>query len=297
MAVSENHEQCRRRDNHRAAPIEAPTTLDASATEAAAARFLRPPLHRHRCVRGGRPSQAVVRHQRRDRARSPSAASCCAGSPSGSTSRAAPRCRCPPRGRTDRQRQQVENVFPRRSASDAGVGRHRRQRRIGDGADPLGDADQRQTDKLRTALFDKFQPKGADGKPSKQAISDSAVSETWGGQITQKALIALVVFLVLVGHLHHRALRALHGGRRAGDTGLRPRGHRGGLLTGRLRGHPGDGDRAADDPRASRCTTPSSCSTRSRRTPKVSSTPPGAPSPNRPTWRSTRHSCARSTPA
>jgi preprotein translocase subunit SecF len=55
-----------------------------------------------------------------------------------------------------------------------------------------------QTDKLREALFDKFQPKGTDGKPSKQAISDSAVSETWGGQITKKALIALVVFLVLV---------------------------------------------------------------------------------------------------
>ena len=49
-----------------------------------------------------------------------------------------------------------------------------------------------------TRLFDAFQPKGADGKPSKQAISDSAVSETWGGQITKKALIALVVFLVLV---------------------------------------------------------------------------------------------------
>ena len=47
-------------------------------------------------------------------------------------------------------------------------------------------------------LFDAFQPKGADGQPSKQAISDSAVSETWGGQITKKALIALVVFLVLV---------------------------------------------------------------------------------------------------
>ncbi len=55
-----------------------------------------------------------------------------------------------------------------------------------------------QTDNLRTALFDRFQPKGADGKPSKQAISDSAVSETWGGQITKKALIALVVFIVLV---------------------------------------------------------------------------------------------------
>lgn len=55
-----------------------------------------------------------------------------------------------------------------------------------------------QTNKLRDALFDKFQPKGTDGKPSKQAISDSAVSETWGGQITKKALIALGVFLVLV---------------------------------------------------------------------------------------------------
>ncbi|WP_144209797.1 protein translocase subunit SecF [Mycobacterium tilburgii] len=56
-----------------------------------------------------------------------------------------------------------------------------------------------QTAKLRDALFDAFQPKGADGKPSKVAISDSAVSETWGGQITKKALFALVVFLVLVG--------------------------------------------------------------------------------------------------
>jgi preprotein translocase subunit SecF len=54
-----------------------------------------------------------------------------------------------------------------------------------------------ETTKLRDALFDAFQPKGLDGKPSKQAISDSAVSETWGGQITDKALLALVVFLVL----------------------------------------------------------------------------------------------------
>ena len=56
-----------------------------------------------------------------------------------------------------------------------------------------------QTTKLRNALFDAFHPKGADGKPSKQAISDAAVSETWGDQITDKALIALAVFLVLVG--------------------------------------------------------------------------------------------------
>ena len=54
-----------------------------------------------------------------------------------------------------------------------------------------------ETEELRTALFDEFQPQGDGGEPSKQAISDSAVSETWGGQITQKALIALVVFLVL----------------------------------------------------------------------------------------------------
>ncbi len=57
--------------------------------------------------------------------------------------------------------------------------------------------DKDQIVELRKALFDAFQPKGADGQPSEQAVSDSAVSETWGGQITQKALIALAVFLVL----------------------------------------------------------------------------------------------------
>ncbi|MCK0175367.1 MULTISPECIES: protein translocase subunit SecF [Mycobacteriaceae] len=57
--------------------------------------------------------------------------------------------------------------------------------------------DNAQIEELRTALFDTFQPTGSDGQPSKQTISDSAVSETWGGQITNKALIALAVFLVL----------------------------------------------------------------------------------------------------
>jgi preprotein translocase subunit SecF len=56
-----------------------------------------------------------------------------------------------------------------------------------------------QTAKLRTGLFDAFAPKGTDGKPSPKAISDAAVSETWGDQITKKALIALGIFLVLVG--------------------------------------------------------------------------------------------------
>jgi preprotein translocase subunit SecF len=52
--------------------------------------------------------------------------------------------------------------------------------------------------KLKSALFDKLQPKGTDGKPSQQVISDSAVSGSWGGEITRQALIALAVFLVLV---------------------------------------------------------------------------------------------------
>jgi len=54
------------------------------------------------------------------------------------------------------------------------------------------------TEKLRNALFDRFHPKGDDDQPSAKTISDSAVSSTWGGQITWKAVIALVVFLVLV---------------------------------------------------------------------------------------------------
>lgn len=59
--------------------------------------------------------------------------------------------------------------------------------------------DSDQSAKLHKALFDRFGPKGSDGKPSINAISDSDVSETWGGQITHKAILALIVFLVLAG--------------------------------------------------------------------------------------------------
>jgi preprotein translocase subunit SecF len=52
--------------------------------------------------------------------------------------------------------------------------------------------------KLKEALFGKFKTLGANGQPNQQAISDSAVSSSWGGEISQKALIALLVFLVLV---------------------------------------------------------------------------------------------------
>ncbi|WP_181784097.1 protein translocase subunit SecF [Pseudonocardia pini] len=51
---------------------------------------------------------------------------------------------------------------------------------------------------LKDALFQQLQPLGADEQPSEQVISDTAVSGTWGGEITRQALIALAVFLVLV---------------------------------------------------------------------------------------------------
>ncbi|MFF0544340.1 protein translocase subunit SecF [Nocardia thailandica] len=75
--------------------------------------------------------------------------------------------------------------------------------------------DQAQVEKVNAALFAKFQPVGKDGQPSLAAISTSDVSETWGEQITDKALIALAVFLVLVTvyiairYEFHMALAAL----------------------------------------------------------------------------------------
>jgi preprotein translocase subunit SecF len=51
---------------------------------------------------------------------------------------------------------------------------------------------------LKQALFDAFHPAGPDGDAQLANISDSAVSGSWGGQITNQALIALAVFLVLV---------------------------------------------------------------------------------------------------
>ncbi|WP_410645719.1 protein translocase subunit SecF [Amycolatopsis sp. lyj-346] len=52
--------------------------------------------------------------------------------------------------------------------------------------------------KVKEGLFTDLGPKGANGQPSVAAISDSAVSASWGGEISQKALIALAVFLVAV---------------------------------------------------------------------------------------------------
>ncbi|MBE9373380.1 protein translocase subunit SecF [Saccharopolyspora sp. HNM0983] len=55
-----------------------------------------------------------------------------------------------------------------------------------------------QVGQVKESLFGELQPIGPNGAPSAEAISDSAVSGTWGGEITQQALIALGVFIVLV---------------------------------------------------------------------------------------------------
>jgi preprotein translocase subunit SecF len=55
-----------------------------------------------------------------------------------------------------------------------------------------------QVTKLKDALFKEFQPLNDAGQPSERAISDSAVSASWGGEISVKALWALGWFLVLV---------------------------------------------------------------------------------------------------
>ena len=58
--------------------------------------------------------------------------------------------------------------------------------------------DAAQVVKLKTALFNAFHPADPGGASAQAAISDSAVSASWGGQITSQAVMALGVFLVLV---------------------------------------------------------------------------------------------------
>ena len=52
--------------------------------------------------------------------------------------------------------------------------------------------------KLKTAIAEQLKPLDSNGQPTREAISDSAVSASWGGEITRKAIVALIVFLVLV---------------------------------------------------------------------------------------------------
>ncbi|WP_036567676.1 protein translocase subunit SecF [Nocardia sp. BMG51109] len=57
--------------------------------------------------------------------------------------------------------------------------------------------DAAQQDKVQTALFDAFHPKDSSGTVTRNSISIAEISETWGGEITRKAIIALVVFVAL----------------------------------------------------------------------------------------------------
>lgn len=57
---------------------------------------------------------------------------------------------------------------------------------------------QDQSDKVQNALFEAFQPKDSNGQPSRNAISVSDISSTWGNQVTHKAVLALLVFVALV---------------------------------------------------------------------------------------------------
>jgi preprotein translocase subunit SecF len=105
----------------------------------------------------------------------------------------------PTRGATGvAQTSQVEQTF------DRAVGRPAESVQVagtGDSATILIKSDrltQGEQVALDQALFDQFQPLGTDGRPDRDAVSDSAVSASWGGEITQQALIALAVFLVLV---------------------------------------------------------------------------------------------------
>ncbi|WP_260429327.1 protein translocase subunit SecF, partial [Corynebacterium bovis] len=55
-----------------------------------------------------------------------------------------------------------------------------------------------QVDKARVALFNAFHPKDNNGQVTPDAIGDSTVSESWGGSITKRMVIALGVFLLLI---------------------------------------------------------------------------------------------------
>lgn len=50
----------------------------------------------------------------------------------------------------------------------------------------------------RAALFNEFQPTDSAGNVTEAAVNDSTVSESWGSSITNRMLIALVVFLLAV---------------------------------------------------------------------------------------------------
>ena len=132
------------------------------------------------------------------------------------------------------------------------------------------------------------------------SVTASFIGPSWGavGQQARRCR-RLVVFLLLVVAGAWRSTSAPGRWRVAALIALaaRPRHHRRHLRPGRLRGHPGVGDRLPHHPRLLASTTPSSCSTRCARTPpRRSRNGRMHLLARRPTWRSTRPWSARSTP-
>jgi len=54
-----------------------------------------------------------------------------------------------------------------------------------------------QIESARLALYEEFEPVNSEGVATPDAIGNSTVSESWGSTITERMIIALVVFLVL----------------------------------------------------------------------------------------------------
>ena len=55
---------------------------------------------------------------------------------------------------------------------------------------------QEEVDSARSAIYEEFQPKDENGEATPDAIGSSTVSESWGSSITQRMILAMVVFLV-----------------------------------------------------------------------------------------------------
>lgn len=56
---------------------------------------------------------------------------------------------------------------------------------------------QEQADSARLAIFEEFQPLNPEGEATPDAVGVSTVSESWGSTITQRMIIAMIVFLVI----------------------------------------------------------------------------------------------------
>lgn len=54
-----------------------------------------------------------------------------------------------------------------------------------------------QADAARLAIYEEFEPVNAMGESTPDAVGVSTVSESWGSTITQRMVIAMIVFLVI----------------------------------------------------------------------------------------------------